>query len=74
MPNTIEKPKTDDYKIADISLADFGRKEIDIAEHEMPGLMQARPGGDNAGGGVVGGFVQGDSDLPFALAQNRLQL
>ena len=28
-----------DYKIADISLADWGRKEIDIAEHEMPGLM-----------------------------------
>ena len=31
-----------DYKIADISLADFGRKEIDIAEHEMPGLMALR--------------------------------
>ena len=30
------------YKIADISLADFGRKEIDIAEHEMPGLMALR--------------------------------
>ena len=30
------------YKIADISLADFGRKEIDIAEHEMPGLMAIR--------------------------------
>ncbi|PNS07393.1 adenosylhomocysteinase [Solilutibacter silvestris] len=28
-----------DYKIADITLADWGRKEIDIAEHEMPGLM-----------------------------------
>ena len=28
-----------DYKVADISLADWGRKEIDIAEHEMPGLM-----------------------------------
>ena len=28
-----------DYKIADISLADWGRKELDIAEHEMPGLM-----------------------------------
>jgi len=33
---------TTDYKVADISLADFGRKEIDIAEHEMPGLMQTR--------------------------------
>ena len=26
-----------DYKVRDIGLADFGRKEIDIAEHEMPG-------------------------------------
>lgn len=31
-----------DYKIKDISLADFGRKEIEIAEHEMPGLMSIR--------------------------------
>ncbi len=31
-----------DYKVADISLADFGRKEIDIAEKEMPGLMSVR--------------------------------
>jgi adenosylhomocysteinase len=31
--------QTEDYKIADLSLADFGRKEIEIAEHEMPGLM-----------------------------------
>lgn len=30
------------YKIADINLADFGRKELDIAEHEMPGLMALR--------------------------------
>ncbi|HAR38199.1 MAG: adenosylhomocysteinase [Bacteroidetes bacterium GWD2_45_23] len=30
------------YKVADISLASFGRKEIDIAEHEMPGLMAIR--------------------------------
>ena len=28
-----------DYKVKDIGLADFGRKELDIAEHEMPGLM-----------------------------------
>mgnify|MGYP003385248172 CR=1 FL=1 len=33
---------TGDWKIADISLADFGRKEIDLAEHEMPGLMACR--------------------------------
>ncbi|WP_373506606.1 adenosylhomocysteinase, partial [Thiocapsa sp.] len=31
-----------DYKVADISLADFGRKEMDIAETEMPGLMALR--------------------------------
>ena len=31
-----------DFKVADISLADFGRKELDIAEHEMPGLMSIR--------------------------------
>jgi adenosylhomocysteinase len=31
-----------DYKVADISLADWGRKEIDIAESEMPGLMALR--------------------------------
>ena len=31
-----------DYKIADINLADFGRKEIEIAEKEMPGLMAIR--------------------------------
>ncbi len=35
-------PTEGDYKIADISLADWGRKEIDIAEHEMPGLMSIR--------------------------------
>ena len=31
-----------DYKVADIELAELGRKEIDIAEHEMPGLMETR--------------------------------
>jgi len=31
-----------DYKVADISLADFGRKEIELAEFEMPGLMSTR--------------------------------
>ena len=31
-----------DYKVRDISLAEFGRKEIEIAEHEMPGLMATR--------------------------------
>jgi adenosylhomocysteinase len=31
-----------DYKVRDVTLADFGRKEIEIAEHEMPGLMSTR--------------------------------
>ena len=31
-----------DYKVKDINLADFGRKEIEIAQHEMPGLMATR--------------------------------
>ncbi|MBT5649226.1 MAG: adenosylhomocysteinase, partial [Rhodospirillaceae bacterium] len=31
-----------DYKVADMSLADWGRKEIAIAETEMPGLMALR--------------------------------
>ncbi len=30
------------YKVADINLADWGRKEIEIAEQEMPGLMAIR--------------------------------
>jgi adenosylhomocysteinase len=36
---TAAKP---DYKVKDITLADWGRKELDIAEHEMPGLMAIR--------------------------------
>ena len=31
-----------DYRVADLSLAEFGRKEITLAEHEMPGLMAMR--------------------------------
>ena len=31
-----------DFKVADLSLAGFGRKEIELAEHEMPGLMALR--------------------------------
>src|ERR1700721_1611177 len=42
-PATIEHPAVAPaYKVADISLADWGRKEISIAEHEMPGLMSIR--------------------------------
>jgi adenosylhomocysteinase len=31
-----------DYKVADLTLAEFGRKELNLAEHEMPGLMAMR--------------------------------
>ncbi len=41
MQNTVTNNKLD-YKIKDISLADFGRREIAIAEKEMPGLMSLR--------------------------------
>ena len=41
--NAVRKFSTEgDYKVADISLADWGRKELDIAEHGMPGLMSIR--------------------------------
>ncbi|HZH42732.1 MAG TPA: adenosylhomocysteinase [Lysobacter sp.] len=41
--NAVPKnPAGHDYKVADIALADWGRKEIEIAEHEMPGLMSIR--------------------------------
>src|ERR1700690_785639 len=38
--------ESSDFKVADLSLAEFGRKEIELAEHEMPGLMvlRERPG------------------------------
>ena len=39
---TVAVNETLAYKVADISLADFGRKEIEIAEKEMPGLMSVR--------------------------------
>ncbi len=39
---TITETQTNDYKVADISLAEWGRKEISIAEKEMPGLMAIR--------------------------------
>ena len=39
--STVEN-KTNDYKVADIGLAEWGRKELDIAEKEMPGLMAIR--------------------------------
>src|SRR5207248_351237 len=41
--------ETPSYKVADIGLADFGRKEITLAEHEMPGLMAMRAEFERAG-------------------------
>jgi len=38
----VATPDVKDFRVADLSLADFGRKEITLAEHEMPGLMSLR--------------------------------
>ncbi len=58
MSTTLSTPAVLDYKVADITLADWGRKEIDIAEQEMPGLMSIReryaPGKPLAGVRVTG--------------------
>src|SRR5215510_11077441 len=45
MSTTDARPRSvadGDFKVADLSLAGFGRKEIELAEHEMPGLMALR--------------------------------
>ncbi|NOZ68819.1 MAG: adenosylhomocysteinase [Deferribacteres bacterium] len=42
MTTSTAERNVQDYKVADISLADWGRKEIEIAEKEMPGLMAVR--------------------------------
>jgi len=42
MTTTTSTAAATDFKVADLSLADFGRKEIRLAEHEMPGLMAMR--------------------------------
>ncbi|HEY3250322.1 MAG TPA: adenosylhomocysteinase, partial [Ignavibacteria bacterium] len=43
MSKTLEKTfKLEKYKVKDLSLADWGRKEIRLAEAEMPGLMAIR--------------------------------
>jgi adenosylhomocysteinase len=41
-PRYAARPDGEDFKVADLSLAEFGRKEIDLAEVEMPGLMSIR--------------------------------
>ena len=40
--STVTNTLAAEYKVADLALADWGRKEISIAEHEMPGLMSIR--------------------------------
>ena len=40
--STLLAAVTPDYKVADLSLADWGRKSITVSEHEMPGLMSIR--------------------------------
>src|SRR5438094_1201809 len=42
MAATTSATLTADFRVADLSLAEFGRKEITLAEHEMPGLMSVR--------------------------------
>ena len=42
MSSSTLNPTAVEYKVADMQLADWGRKEIQIAEHEMPGLMSIR--------------------------------
>ena len=55
-----------DFKVADLSLADFGRTEIQLAEHEMPGLMAMRERyGDSkplAGARIAGSLHMTDPD------------
>ena len=41
-PTTAKTRVTNDFKVKDLSLADWGRKEISVAEQEMPGLMSVR--------------------------------
>ncbi|KAB2644506.1 MAG: adenosylhomocysteinase [Verrucomicrobia bacterium] len=40
--STAQSSSFQDFKVRDLSLAEWGRKEIDVAEHEMPGLMAVR--------------------------------
>eukprot|EP01043_Picozoa_sp_COSAG02_P032396 COSAG02_NODE_2162_length_9623_cov_3.592923_8_plen_84_part_01 len=57
-PVTKARCVTEDYEVADIELADWGRKELDMAEVEMPGLMACRsefgPSKVLAGGRISG--------------------
>jgi adenosylhomocysteinase len=58
MPTATSSAQANDYLVKDIGLADWGRKEISVAEHEMPGLMSVRkkfgPGKPLAGVRITG--------------------
>ena len=49
-----------EFKVADLSLAEWGRKEISIAEYEMPGLMSIRRRKQTAGRRAHHGFAAHD--------------
>ncbi len=42
MTETVIRDEVKDFRVADITLAEYGRREIELAEHEMPGLMAVR--------------------------------
>ncbi|KAG5193018.1 S-Adenosyl homocysteine hydrolase [Tribonema minus] len=57
-----------DYRVADISLADFGRREIELAEHEMPGLMSCREEYGSDGGCLKGSRIAGSLHMTIQTA------
>ena len=57
-----------DYRVADISLADFGRKEIKLAEVEMPGLMACRDEFGVNGGVLAGARIAGSLHMTIQTA------
>jgi S-adenosylhomocysteine hydrolase len=60
-----------DYKVADISLAAFGRKELNLAEVEMPGLMSVRAEFGKAQplkGARIAGSLHSESTAPARAA------
>ena len=61
-----------DYVVADINLADFGRKEIEIAETEMPGLMACREE-FGAAKPLKGARISGSQQTPPRLHHQRHQ-
>jgi adenosylhomocysteinase len=59
---------TTDYKVADISLADFGRKEITLAEIEMPGLMACRVDAELGDKPLTGSNISGSLHMTIQTA------